>query len=364
MIYVDKVYSKYIKHDPLNVVKVAIAKTTLLMMGYIIIAAILGLNATVVIWPLIYISHVLTSVIVSPENERRKVFFLHTIIGIIVILFLPFFLKLSTYNLLFIFPIIYVVFWIKKFGDAFYTFPKLILILLCLISLRFPINMVNILHFVAVSLGLAVAFYFFVLLYLEKMFTQKYLKILVDRVINFIALEYTAIYKKSKFSNYKRRHIHDNKKANDIFISQLRNSYLFHGSTKKSKNNWGQFCYRMILLNRLLTRAIFGYRKIYIYNTGNHNKYKQTMQMVNDIGHILSAIFEFLGKYINTLDNSEYLYHLGNLKHLQYKFEITHLNQYEKGSYEHEALLRLILLIDEVLLSLERIRINYNVVLK
>ena len=157
-------------------------------MGYIIIAAILGLNATVVIWPLIYISHVLTSVIVSPENERRKVFFLHTIIGIIVILFLPFFLKLSTYNLLFIFPIIYVVFWIKKFGDAFYTFPKLILILLCLISLRFPINMVNILHFVAVSLGLAVAFYFFVLLYLEKMFTQKYLKIAHDFDIHPVTL--------------------------------------------------------------------------------------------------------------------------------------------------------------------------------
>ena len=355
---VAKILDKYSNQDPARVMRDGTIKSALIIFSFLAIAFVFGLNNNLMVLCILFMANLAASVLSGGIEVKRKVFFMYIVSAI-------FMMNISTYlhpffekDFMFVLPLTFVAFWVRRFGEPFLIFPLMIVVMTCICFIKFPLFDYNVVSFNIWVIIISLAFYI-VLIKRYKLISKQEIQYVVSIFLRSFVKMYQETYDKSKFRKYTQTKIleRSHKKFENIVALQSQGLMLLK---KEQKESWRFFCYNMILINRLFVKFVINYKKF----SNNHKRWgftssRETQVLSADIQQLFLETLR-LTLIISSKSDDAWRKKIKYLEHLKYKFEMQYIEKYKNDKEKKNFLFSCILLLDDIFIAIENTKEAYD----
>jgi hypothetical protein len=359
---VSKLLDQYAEQDPVHVMRDGTIKSALIIFSFAILSSIFNLNDNLMVLNLLFIANLAASVLSGSIEIKRKVFIMYTVSAIFV-------MNVSTYvhpffekHFMYILPLVFLGFWVRRFGEAFNIFPVMLLVVTCICFIKFPLFDYNVVSFNIWSIFIAIAFYF-VLIRKHKSIENKDIDYVITTFIQSFVTLYQETYEKSQFRKYTQTRVLERSQSKFENIISLQTHGLMILKNDQ-KDDWRYFCYNLILINRLLAKFVINYKKFSNnYKIWGFTSLSETKALSEEIQKLFLETLQ-LTLLVPSSQEQTWQKKVQYLEHLKYKFEMSYIEKYKNDTKKRNFLFSTILILDDVFVAIENSREAYNDFLK
>lgn len=355
MLSISEIYHKYTDQDPTRIFQDGALKSAMIVFSFIGITALFDIDRNLVIISILFMANLAASILMGSVQARRLAFYLYMIFAISVINVSPYVHPFFEKNFMTIVIVVFVAFLVRRFGEAYKVFPLMIVVVTCICFERYPLSTYNHIDFTLTAILLGLIFYILIIRKYKLIDSNGISKIFNDFVKNFVRV-YIDTFEKSKFRRFTQSDI--------VEVSNLKyesiNSFKIHGLMflKKSlQDRWRYLSHNLVIYNRLTSKFLLTYKKLaidYIRLGFDEIEAKSLSQDLNKIYKKTMFLMLYTEKSNDVFERK-----VLEISHLKYKFEMNYIHKYQKDKQKRKLLFNSLLLLDDMLISLENIREAY-----
>ncbi|MED7788986.1 hypothetical protein [Francisella sp. 19X1-34] len=356
MIKLNEIYHKYIDRDPTGAFRNAALKLALILFIFLAITIFLGINENVIILDILFIANMTAAILTGSIESKKKAFFLYVFFSVIAINISPYVHLLLDKNFLLFLPIIFIAFWIRRFGEAFLIFPVMLVIMMSICFFRFPLEADKHMEFTFTAFLIVLAFYT-LLISQYKVIGYGEIQVIISGFFNVFNKSYLEEFENVKYRNFTKAKIIKFSKEKFNTVISLQNHGLM--SLKKADHErWRYFCHNIILLNRLYEKFILSYKRISLkYMSLAFNDTKQEQALIYKLEELFKETIR-LTNYV-VYDEKILDKKIAKVMGLQSEFKNFYTMKYLNNKDKSKLLFDSILLLENMLIGLQNIKEAY-----
>ena len=163
MLSLNEVYSKYIDQDPMRIFQDGAVKCAVILFSFLAITSFFNIDKNFIIMSILFIANLIGSILLGNIQAKCIAFVMYLISAIVVINLSACVHNTFEKDFILIVFVVFVAFWIRRFGEAFTIFPIMIVVLICICFIRFPLAGYNHLSFTFIAILIGLAFYILII---------------------------------------------------------------------------------------------------------------------------------------------------------------------------------------------------------
>ena len=355
------IYHRYTDQDPTRILQYGAIKSAVIFFVFFSISTVLGLDKNLIIITILFIANLAASILIGSIEAKKKAFFMYIVAAIVIVNLSPLVHPIFEHNFMLIVGVVFVAFWSKRFGEAFTFFPVMLTVLTCICFIRFPLANDSHLAFTFVAIAIGLAFYILVIRTYKEMSATE-IKTVLRNFSRLFVRDYLEIFEKSRYRRFTQTKVLEasNLKFNNITSLQTHGVMFLK---KVDQDMWRYYCYNLILINRLVTRFIFTYKKL----NNNHVRMGfSDSQEIEALSKDLEKIFRSMMILIlsSQTTNAQIEDKMEEIDYLKYKFEINYIEKYYKDEQKKVVLFDSVLLLDDMFISIKNLKEAYDALIK
>ncbi|MBK2111566.1 hypothetical protein IB685_05235 [Francisella tularensis subsp. novicida FSC159] len=356
MLSLSEVYSKYLDQDPMRIFQDGAVKSAIILFSFLAITSFFHIDKNLIIMSILFIANLSGSILLGSIQAKRIAFVMYLISAIVVINLSPYVHNIFENDFILIVFVVFIAFWVRRFGEAFTTFPIMVVVLTCICFIRFPLAQYNHLSFTFTAILIGLAFYILIIRNYKIMKSGDIEKI-VDEFMRLYIRNYLNAFDKAKSRKFTQTDI--------VSVSNLKyqniNSLKNHGLMflrKSTQDSWRYFTHNFVVFNRLTSKFILSYKRL-ISNymlLGFEDNYE-----VKTLSQDLERVFKetlFLMLYVQKKPDL-FKKKSDEIENLKYRLEISYIQKYQHDKQKRKLLFDCILLLDDMFISLVNIKEAY-----
>lgn len=356
MLKLREIYHRYIDQDPIRVFQDGAIKSAIILFGFLAITAYFVIDKNLIIISILFIANLAGSILMGSIPAKRLAFILYMVAAIIVVNISPYVHPIFQTNFMLIVLVVFFAFWTRKFGEAFAVFPVMVIVITCIVFIRYPLEKSNHWDFTFTAIVIGLAFYL-LLIRSYKVMSEQDIKKVTSEFIKLFVRTYIDTFEKARYRRFSQTDI--------IEISNLKhqniNSFKSHGLMflrTNSHEQWRFLSHNFVVFNRLSAKFLLTYKKLNLsYVALGFQDANEAQELSQDLEKIYKETL-FLMLYIQK-DAEKFEKKEQELGHLKYKLEINHVQKYQHDIQKNGLLFDSVLLLDDMMISLENIREAY-----
>ena len=296
------------------------------------------------------------AILTGSIESKKKAFFLYVFFSVIAINISPYVHVILDKNILLFLPIIFVAFWMRRFGEAFLIFPVMLVIMMSICFFRFPLEVDKHIEFTLTAFLIVIAFYILIISQ-YKIITYSEMQVIINSFFKTFNKSYIEEFENVKYRNFTKVKIMKFSQEKMKTITYLQNHGLM--SLKRSDHErWRYFCHNIILLNRLFEKFILGYKKISLkYMSLAFNETKQEQALISKLEELFKETI-VLTNYV-VYDEKILDRKIAKVVALQSDFKNVYTSKYLDNRDKTKLLFDSILLLENMLIGLQNIKEAY-----
>ncbi|AIT08935.1 membrane protein [Candidatus Francisella endociliophora] len=356
MLKLREIYHKYIDQDPIKVFQDGAIKSAVILFVFLGVTSYFQIDKNLIIISILFIANLAGSILMGSIPAKRVAFVLYMITAIVVVNISPYVHSMFQTDFMLIVFVVFVAFWTRRFGEAFAVFPVMVVVITCIAFIRYPLAKSNHLDFTFTAILIGLAFYL-ILIRSYKIMNEQDIKKVTNEFIKLFVRTYIDTFEKARYRRFSQTDVLEvsNMKHQNI------NSFKSHGLMFLKTNNhedWRYLSHNFVVFNRLSARFLLIYKKLNLnYLSLGFKDANEVQELSQDLEKIYKETL-FLMLYIQK-DSERFEKKEQELSHLKYKLEINHIQKYQHDSQKRGLLFDSILLLDDMMISLENIREAY-----
>ena len=128
MLSLNEVYSKYIDQDQMRIFQDGAVKCAVILFYFLAITSFFNINKNLISVSILFIANLSVNILLGSIQAKRIVFVMY-LISAIVVINLSAYVHISLKKILyFIVFMVFVAFWVRRFGEAFTIFPIMVVV--------------------------------------------------------------------------------------------------------------------------------------------------------------------------------------------------------------------------------------------
>ncbi|MWY29941.1 hypothetical protein [Francisella tularensis] len=356
MLSLSEVYSKYLDQDPMRIFQDGAVKSAIILFSFLAITSFFHIDKNLIIMSILFIANLSGSILLGSIQAKRIAFVMYLISAIVVINLSPYVHNIFENDFILIVFVVFIAFWVRRFGEAFTTFPIMVVVLTCICFIRFPLAQYNHLSFTFTAILIGLAFYILII--------RNY-KIMKSGDIEKIVHEFMRLYIRNYLNTFYKAKSRKFTQTDIVSVSNLKyqniNSLKNHGLMflrKSTQDSWRYFTHNFVVFNRLTSKFILSYKRL-ISNymlLGFEDNYE-----VKTLSQDLERVFKetlFLMLYVQKKPDL-FKKKSDEIENLKYRLEISYIQKYQHDKQKRKLLFDCILLLDDMFISLVNIKEAY-----
>ncbi|MED7819850.1 MULTISPECIES: hypothetical protein [unclassified Francisella] len=356
MFKLSEIYHKYTDQDPTRVFRDGALKSALILFIFLTVSIFLEVNKNVIILGILFIANMTAAILTGSIESKKKAFFLYVFFSIIAINISPYLHILLERNILLFLPIIFVAFWMRRFGEAFLIFPVMLVIMMSICFFRFPLEADKHIEFTLTAFLIVIAFYVLIISQ-YKIMSYSEMQIIINSFFKTFNKSYIDEFENVKYRNFTKAKIIKFSQEKMKTIISLQNHGLM-SLRRADHERWRYFCHNIILLNRLFEKFILSYKKISLkYMSLAFNETKQEQALINKLEEVFNETI-ILTNYI-VYDEKILDKKTAKVIALQSDFKNLYTTKYLNNRDKTKLLFDSILLLENMLIGLQNIKEAY-----
>ncbi|QIW10429.1 hypothetical protein [Francisella sp. LA112445] len=356
MFQFSQIYHKYIDQDPTRIFRDGALKSALILFVFLAITIFLEVNKNVIILGILFIANMTAAILTGSIESKKKAFFLYVFFSVIAINISPYVHLLLEKNVLLFLPIIFVAFWIRRFGEAFLIFPVMLVIMMSICFFRFPLEADKHIEFTFTALLIVVAFYILVISQ-YKVISYSETQAIISSFFKVFNKSYLEKFENVKYRNFTKAKIIKFSQEKMKTVISLQNHGLM-ALKKADHEHWRYFCHNIILLNRLYEKFILSYKRISLkYMSLAFNETKQEQALILKLEQLFKDTV-ILTNYV-VYDEKILDRKVAKVIALQSEFKNFYTMKYLDNKEKSKLLFDSILLLENMLIGLQNIKEAY-----
>ncbi|ASG67654.1 hypothetical protein fh0823_03460 [Francisella halioticida] len=351
-----EIYHKYADQDPTRVFRNAALKSALILFAFLTITIFLEVNKNVIILEILFIANMTAAILTGSIESKKKAFFLYVFSSMVAINISPYVYVILEKKILLFLPIIFIAFWIRRFGEAFLIFPVMLVIMMSICFFRFPLEADKHIEFTFLALLIVIAFYILII-NRYKVMNYSEIRVIINSFFKTFNKSYIEEFENVKYRNFTKDKIIKFSQEKMKTVISLQNHGLM--SLKRADHEyWRYFCHNIILLNRLFEKFILSYKKISLkYLNLAFNETKEEQALINKLEKIFKETI-ILTNY-TAYDEKILDRKITKVIELQSDFKIFYTSKYLNNRNKTKLLFDSILLLENMLIGLQNIKEAY-----
>lgn len=350
------IYHTYINQDPMRIFQDGAIKSAVILFSFLAITSFLDTDKNLIILSILFIANMAGSILIGSVQAKRIAFVLYIFFAISIVNISPYVHSIFETNFMLIVLVVFVAFWSRRFGEAFAVFPVMIIVITCISFIRYPLAKYNHLSFTITAVLISIAFYL-LLIRTYKLMKAGDIRYEVKEFVKLFVRTYANIFEKSKYREFSQKDI----VGVSSFKYQNINAFKNHGLMFLGKNNqdkWRYLSHNFVVFNRLVSRFLLNYKKLNLnyVNLGVKGG-SEAIQLSQDLERIFKKTL-FLMLYIQRKADA-FDKKVEEIGHLKYKLEMSYIEKYKDDKPKRKHLFDSILILDDMLISLDNIREAY-----
>ncbi|ALB01826.1 membrane protein [Francisella persica ATCC VR-331] len=356
MLSLNEVYSKYIDQDPMRIFQDCAVKCAVILFSFLAITSFFNIDKNLIIMSILFISNLSGSILLGSIQAKHIAFVMYLISAIVVINLSPYVHNIFEKDFILIVFVVFVAFWVRRFGEAFTIFPIMVVVLTCICFIRFPLAEYNHLSFTFTAILISLAFYILII--------RNY-KIMKSEDIEKIVYEFIRLYIRNYLNTFDKAKSGKFTQIDIVRMSNLKyqniNSVKNHGLMflrKNTQESWRYLTHNFIVFNRLTPKFILSYKRLssnyVLLGFEDNHEIKELSQDLERVFKETLFLMLYVQKKAELFKKKS-----DEIEHLKYKLEIGYIQKYQYDKQKRKLLFDCILLLDDMLISLENIKEAY-----
>nr|WP_202130472.1 hypothetical protein [Francisella tularensis] len=331
-------------------------KSAIILFSFLAITSFFHIDKNLIIMSILFIANLSGSILLGSIQAKRIAFVMYLISAIVVINLSPYVHNIFENDFILIVFVVFIAFWVRRFGEAFTTLPIMVVVLTCICFIRFPLAQYNHLSFTFTAILIGLAFYILII--------RNY-KIMKSGDIEKIVHEFMRLYIRNYLNTFDKAKSRKFTQTDIVSVSNLKyqniNSLKNHGLMflrKSTQDSWRYFTHNFVVFNRLTSKFILSYKRL-ISNymlLGFEDNYE-----VKTLSQDLERVFKetlFLMLYVQKKPDL-FKKKSDEIENLKYRLEISYIQKYQHDKQKRKLLFDCILLLDDMFISLVNIKEAY-----
>ncbi|WP_044247647.1 membrane protein [Francisella hispaniensis] len=356
MLSLNEVYSRYIDQDPIRIFQDGAVKSAIILFSFLAITSFFYIDKNLIIISILFIANLSGSILLGSIQAKRMAFIMYLISAIVIINISPYVHDIFKEKFILIVFVVFVAFWIRRFGEAFTIFPIMVVVLTCICFIRFPLAQYNHLSFTFTAILIGLAFYILII--------RNY-KIMNSEDIEKIVHEFMRLYIRNYLNAFDKAKSRKFTQTDIVSVSNLKyqniNSLKNHGLMflrKNTQDSWRYLTHNFVVFNRLTPKFILSYKRLIsnyiLLGFEDNHEVKELLQSLERIFKETLFLMLYIQKKPDLFKKKS-----DEIEHWKYKLEIGYIQKYQHDKQKRKLLFDCILLLDDMFISLENIKEAY-----
>ncbi|MBK2357408.1 hypothetical protein [Francisella hispaniensis] len=356
MLSLNEVYSRYIDQDPIRIFQDGAVKSAIILFSFLAITSFFNIDKNLIIISILFIANLSGSILLGSIQSKRMAFVMYLISAIVIINISPYVHDIFEKKFILIVFVVFVAFWIRRFGEAFTIFPIMVVVLTCICFIRFPLAQYNHLSFTFTAILIGLAFYVLII--------RNY-KIMNSEDIEKIVHEFMRLYIRNYLNAFDKAKSRKFTQTDIVSVSNLKyqniNSLKNHGLMflrKNTQDSWRYLTHNFVVFNRLTPKFILSYKRLIsnyiLLGFEDNHEVKELLQSLERIFKETLFLMLYIQKKPDLFKKKS-----DEIEHWKYKLEIGYIQKYQHDKQKRKLLFDCILLLDDMFISLENIKEAY-----
>lgn len=352
----NEVYSRYIDQDPIRIFQDGAVKSAIILFSFLAITSFFNIDKNLIIISILFIANLSGSILLGSIQSKRMAFVMYLISAIVIINISPYVHDIFEKKFILIVFVVFVAFWIRRFGEAFTIFPIMVVVLTCICFIRFPLAQYNHLSFTFTAILIGLAFYVLII--------RNY-KIMNSEDIEKIVHEFMRLYIRNYLNAFDKAKSRKFTQTDIVSVSNLKyqniNSLKNHGLMflrKNTQDSWRYLTHNFVVFNRLTPKFILSYKRLIsnyiLLGFEDNHEVKELLQSLERIFKETLFLMLYIQKKPDLFKKKS-----DEIEHWKYKLEIGYIQKYQHDKQKRKLLFDCILLLDDMFISLENIKEAY-----
>lgn len=227
MLRLSEIYHKYTDQDPTRVFRDAALKSALILFAFLTITIFLEVNKNVIILGILFIANMTAAILTGSIESKKKAFLLYVFFSVIAINISPYLHIILEKNILLFLPIIFVAFWMRRFGEAFLIFPVMLVIMMSICFFKFPLGADKHIEFTFTALLIVISFYVLIISQ-YKIMNYSEMQIIINSFFKTFNKSYISEFENVKYRDFTKVKIIKFSQEKKKMIISLQNLGLSH----------------------------------------------------------------------------------------------------------------------------------------
>ncbi|APD51278.1 hypothetical protein [Francisella hispaniensis] len=356
MLSLNEVYSRYMDQDPIRIFQDGAVKSAIILFSFLAITSFFHIDKNLIIISILFIANLSGSILLGSIQAKRMAFVMYLISAIVIINISPYVHDIFEKKFILIVFVVFVAFWIRRFGEAFTIFPIMVVVLTCICFIRFPLAQYNHLSFTFTAILIGLAFYVLII--------RNY-KIMNSEDIEKIVHEFMRLYIRNYLNAFDKAKSRKFTQTDIVSVSNLKyqniNSLKNHGLMflrKNTQDSWRYLTHNFVVFNRLTPKFILSYKRLIsnyiLLGFEDNHEVKELLQSLERIFKETLFLMLYIQKKPDLFKKKS-----DEIEHWKYKLEIGYIQKYQHDKQKRKLLFDCILLLDDMFISLENIKEAY-----
>lgn len=352
----NEVYSRYMDQDPIRIFQDGAVKSAIILFSFLAITSFFHIDKNLIIISILFIANLSGSILLGSIQAKRMAFVMYLISAIVIINISPYVHDIFEKKFILIVFVVFVAFWIRRFGEAFTIFPIMVVVLTCICFIRFPLAQYNHLSFTFTAILIGLAFYVLII--------RNY-KIMNSEDIEKIVHEFMRLYIRNYLNAFDKAKSRKFTQTDIVSVSNLKyqniNSLKNHGLMflrKNTQDSWRYLTHNFVVFNRLTPKFILSYKRLIsnyiLLGFEDNHEVKELLQSLERIFKETLFLMLYIQKKPDLFKKKS-----DEIEHWKYKLEIGYIQKYQHDKQKRKLLFDCILLLDDMFISLENIKEAY-----